>query len=617
MGETRDNDAYEEELLDYEEEEEKAPDSVTPKVNGEAAKKGYVGIHSSGFRDFLLKPELLRAIVDSGFEHPSEVQHECIPQAILGMDVICQAKSGMGKTAVFVLSSLQQIEPSPGQVVALVLCHTRELAYQICHEFERFSTYLPDIKVAVFYGGVNIKVHKDLLKNECPHIVVGTPGRILALARDKDLSLKNVRHFILDECDKMLESLDMRRDVQEIFKMTPHDKQVMMFSATLSKEIRPVCKKFMQDPMEIYVDDEAKLTLHGLVQHYIKLSELEKNRKLNDLLDALDFNQVVIFVKSVNRAAELNKLLVECNFPSICIHSGMSQEERLTRYKGFKEGHKRILVATDLVGRGIDIERVNIVINYDMPDSADTYLHRVGRAGRFGTKGLAITFVSSASDSDVLNQVQERFEVDIKELPEQIDTSTYSPYSVNFETMVGCLRQKNFVQLQEWCREELPMQIYILGQHSAAKNQPTKCMEWITFPRWQWRFTSFKIYMLTDHISLWLQSLLRSSHTYHAIDQEIFSPLVTNLRRDPAQSLLVMAIWLWPEEKRYPNIIAKIENQSDPLLEALADESSLMFELSRIQKSYHFTLCFASYCKNYGETNLFANVLSKQIQYNQ
>ncbi|KAL6523927.1 DEAD-box ATP-dependent RNA helicase 15 [Orobanche minor] len=439
MGETKENDTYEEELLDYDDEEEKAPDSVGTKVNGESVKKGYVGIHSSGFRDFLLKPELLRAIVDSGFEHPSEgkslshstleklnVQHECIPQAILGMDVICQAKSGMGKTAVFVLSTLQQIEPVAGQVAALVLCHTRELAYQICHEFERFSTYLPDVKVAVFYGGVNIKIHKDLLKNECPHIVVGTPGRILALARDKELSLRNVRHFILDECDKMLESLDMRRDVQQIFKMTPHDKQVMMFSATLSKEIRPVCKKFMQDPMEIYVDDEAKLTLHGLVQHYIKLSELEKNRKLNDLLDALDFNQVVIFVKSVIRAAELNKLLVECNFPSICIHSGMSQEERLTRYKGFKEGHKRILVATDLVGRGIDIERVNIVINYDMPDSADTYLHRVGRAGRFGTKGLAITFVSSGSDSDVLNQVQERFEVDIKELPEQIDISTYS-----------------------------------------------------------------------------------------------------------------------------------------------------------------------------------------------
>ena len=186
-------------------------------------------------------------------------------------------------------------------------------------------------------------------------------------------------------------------------------------------------KKFMSDPMEIYVDDETKLTLHGLVQHYIKLAENEKNRKLTDLLDALDFNQVVIFVKSVQRAAELNKLLIECNFPSICIHARMTQDERLSRYRSFKEGHKRILVATDLVGRGIDIERVNIVINYDMPEGADSYLHRVGRAGRFGTKGLAITFCASATDSETLNSVQERFEVDIKELPEQIDTATYMP----------------------------------------------------------------------------------------------------------------------------------------------------------------------------------------------
>jgi ATP-dependent RNA helicase UAP56/SUB2 len=184
--------------------------------------------------------------------------------------------------------------------------------------------------------------------------------------------------------------------------------------------------------MEIFVDDEAKLTLHGLVQHYIMLNEDEKNRKLNDLLDALDFNQIVIFVKSIMRAKELNKLLVECNFPSICIHRAMKQEERLQVYKAFKEGQKRILVATDLVGRGIDIERVNIVINYDMPETddrhgngADTYLHRVGRAGRFGTKGLAITFVASEQDSLVLNQVQERFDVDIKPLPDQIDASTY------------------------------------------------------------------------------------------------------------------------------------------------------------------------------------------------
>jgi|Transcript_2946 ATP-dependent RNA helicase UAP56/SUB2 len=279
----------------------------------------------------------------------------------------------------------------------------------------------------VIFGGVNIKQQREQLKEKPPSVIVATPGRCKALAKDGDISLKQCGHFILDECDKMLEQLDMRADVQEIFKMTPHDKQVMMFSATLSKEIRPVCKKFMNDPMEIYVDDETKLTLHGLVQHYIKLTEAEKNRKLNDLLDALMFNQVVIFVKSVQRCTYLDKLLTECNFPSIAIHRGMSQDERLARYKSFKEGHKRILVATDLVARGIDIERVNIVINYDMPDCADTYLHRVGRAGRFGTKGLAITFIGSDEDSDVLNKVHERFEVEIKELPEQIDTSTYMP----------------------------------------------------------------------------------------------------------------------------------------------------------------------------------------------
>ncbi|XP_071948379.1 spliceosome RNA helicase DDX39B [Antedon mediterranea] len=413
-------------LLDYEEEPEMAPDAAG---DGQVAKKEvkgtYVSIHSSGFRDFLLKPELLRAIVDCGFEHPSEVQHECIPQAILGMDVLCQAKSGMGKTAVFVLATLQQIEPVDGQVSVLVMCHTRELAYQIAKEYERFSKYMPTIKVGVFFGGLHITKDVQALKTNCPHIVVGTPGRTLALGRQKALNLKNVKHFILDECDKMLEQLDMRRDVQEIFRMTPHEKQVMMFSATLSKDIRPVCKKFMQDPMEVYVDDETKLTLHGLQQYYVKLKDNEKNRKLFDLLDVLEFNQVVIFVKSVQRCIALAQLLVEQNFPAIAIHRSMAQEERLSRYQQFKDFQKRILVATNLFGRGMDIERVNIVFNYDMPDDSDTYLHRVARAGRFGTKGLAVTFVSDETDAKTLNEVQDRFEVNIGELPEEIDMSSY------------------------------------------------------------------------------------------------------------------------------------------------------------------------------------------------
>jgi len=180
----------------------------------------------------------------------------------------------------------------------------------------------------------------------------------------------------------------------------------------------------MHNPLEIFIDDEKKLTLHGLQQHFVKLQENEKNRKLTDLLDALEFNQVVIFVKSVPRARELNKLLVDCNFPSICIHSGMKQEERIARYNAFKNFEKRIMVATDIFGRGIDVERVNIVINYDMPANSDSYLHRVGRAGRFGTKGLAITFATN-DDAKMLEEVQNRFEVDVTPLPDEIDVATY------------------------------------------------------------------------------------------------------------------------------------------------------------------------------------------------
>jgi len=321
---------------------------------------------------------------------------------------------------------LQQIDANEAnRPLCLVLCHTRELAYQICREFDRFKKYMPAVKASVFYGGVPIQTDRLNLKKEAPHIVIGTPGRILALSNEKSLNLKHIKHFVLDECDKMLETLDMRGDVQKIFKMTPHEKQVMMFSATLSPEIRPICKKFMHNPLEIYINDGAKLTLHGLQQYYVKLEEKEKNRKLVDLLDALEFNQCVIFVKSVARASELNKLLNDCNFPSICIHSSMKQQERIERYRKFKEFQARIMVATNLLGRGIDVERVNVVINYDMSESADTYLHRVGRAGRFGTKGLAIAFISSEDDGKVLNDVQSRFAVNISELPDEIDTSSY------------------------------------------------------------------------------------------------------------------------------------------------------------------------------------------------
>jgi len=362
----------------------------------------------------------------------STVQVNAIPRALDGKDLICQAKSGMGKTAVFVLAVLQSLDArKPDPVSALVLCHTKELAYQIHREFERLGKYLTAIKSQVFYGGVPLEKDKEKL-NENPAIVVGTPGRILDLYRRKLLKFDKLRFFILDECDKMLEQKDMGRDITEIFTKTPIDKQVMMLSATFSKEVRKLASKFMQNPEEILIDDEAKLILEGILQYYVNVREDQKTKKLADLLDNLLFNQVIIFVSKVERAVELNKILRECNFPSIAIHSGLTVEERIDRYRQFKEGQGRILVSTDLFARGVDIEKVNIVINYDMPkpstdkhDEIDTYLHRVGRTARFGTKGLAISFVASPEEMETLKKIQERFVLKIGELPDTIDTDQY------------------------------------------------------------------------------------------------------------------------------------------------------------------------------------------------
>jgi len=286
--------------------------------------------------------------------------------------------------------------------------------------------------VKTFYGGVPIVEHQKLLE-ENPQIVVGTPGRLLELSEKTKkgtktpyLNLKNIKTFVLDECDKMLDRTDMRKDVQKIFMKTPVQKQVMMFSATISQELRGVCKKFMYNPLDIFVSD-GEITLHGLTQYYLKIEESQKTKKLVELLDLLEFNQIIIFVSTPPRAIELNKILNECNFPAECIHSKMPAQQRTNIYKNVKDYKCRVIVATNLAARGVDMEKTNVVVNYDFPECSDTYLHRVGRAGRFGTKGLCISFVnpSNPKDEEVLQQVQTRFAKNVPELPDEIDTSVY------------------------------------------------------------------------------------------------------------------------------------------------------------------------------------------------
>ncbi|EPY23073.1 ATP-dependent RNA helicase UAP56/SUB2 [Strigomonas culicis] len=406
-----------------------------------------MGTHSAvalgGFQDFCLKSELANAIRENGFEHPSEVQHQALPKAMLGSDILAQAKSGMGKTAVFVFALLEQIEKVPEgkkpYCQAVVLVHARELAYQIEQEFKRFNKYLPYATTGVFFGGVPEDENVRQLKKEVPAIVVGTPGRLKSLLQTRALDVTHVKWFVVDEFDRCLEDIKMRRDVQEIFMKLPKEKQVMMFSATMTDDLRNVAKKFMNNPMEIYVDQRAKLTLHGLAQFFMNLTEAEKLRKLCDILDAVEFNQVIIFTSSVERCEALNRQLQVLKFPSQAVHSRMAQEERLRVYESCKSNQTRIVVATDLFGRGVDIDRINLVVQFDMASDADSYLHRVGRAGRFGTKGLTIAFITAEekeikresrkyTDGGILKEVQDRFEMQVQELTDikgQLNESQY------------------------------------------------------------------------------------------------------------------------------------------------------------------------------------------------
>lgn len=376
-------------------------------------------VSTAYFSDFLLKDELNRSITEVQFDHPSEVQQQCIPKAILGADILCQAKSGTGKTAVFVLASLNQINPIENETSILVICHTKELAIQIKNEYKRFTTNFKNITVDSFYGGNSVEEDIKKLEKGSPTIFIGTPGRTFDLLNRRVLYFRHVKHFIVDEVDECIADLAKRFDIQRILYKTPLNKQSMMFTATLNEETKQDCLKFLKDPHVVLVGEESKLTLHGLKQTYCVVEERNKLNMLENIIDSTEFTQMVIFVRDKYRAKFLASTLKKKGFPTQEIHSGMTTNERMAMYKRFKEVQDRILVTTNLMARGVDFQDVNVVVNYDMPENAETYLHRVGRAGRFETKGSAFTFVEGAKDKEVLRDVQARFEVSIKDMEKE------------------------------------------------------------------------------------------------------------------------------------------------------------------------------------------------------
>lgn len=368
---------------------------------------------AASFNDFNLREELARAITENGFERPSDVQTTAIPYCLERRDVRVQAKSGKGKTCIFVLSVLNMLEvgPGPTPVKCLVLCNTRELAIQITDEFKRFSKHLPDVRVLTLIGKVPINQQIKQLKAQENAVVVGTIGRVADLVRRKELKLDELEFLVIDEADQLIMGEENREPLADILA-AKKECQTMIFSATFSDEARESTAKILREGFREVTIDDKELILHGLVQHYMQLSESEKLPKTIEFLK-LKFTQAVIFCRTVDRANALSEYLNSEGVENRAFVSRMSNASREELYRAFKKKDVRVIVCTDIFQRGVDFEGVNLVIHYDMPDKTDSYLHRSGRAGRFETNGLVVSFVSSEDDQKVLQEIQDRFVVKI------------------------------------------------------------------------------------------------------------------------------------------------------------------------------------------------------------
>jgi len=368
---------------------------------------------ASNFEDLDLKETLLRGIYVSGYEKPSIIQQKAILPVLHTHDVIAQAQSGTGKTATFSIGLLNRIDESKQQTQGLVLAHTRELALQIYNVMMTLSQYM-NVTYNLSVGGTLIKDNIDeLLKN--PQIVIGTPGRVLDMINKKALNSRTLKILVIDEADEMLSKI-FSNQIYDIFRFLPNDIQVGLFSATMTPEFFKLTKCFMRDPVKILVKNE-ELTLEGIRQFYINLDKSEyKYDTLCDIYAACTISQTIIYCNARRTVDQLTRQLTENNFSVECIHGEMTQDERNKIMKEFRDGSCRVLISTDLLSRGIDVQQVSLVINYDLPNNIESYIHRIGRSGRFGRKGTAINFLTSY-DLKKMEEIESFYSTQVEELP--------------------------------------------------------------------------------------------------------------------------------------------------------------------------------------------------------
>lgn len=374
----------------------------------------YEIIKYENWNNFNLKDDLLRGIYSYGFENPSNIQQIAIKPALDKRDLIAQAQSGSGKTGTFTISILELININVNQTQAIVVAPTRELATQISNVFSNIGSFMKNLKIKTLVGGSPIQKDISYLKYKKPHVIIGCIGRINDMVNRKLLHIEDLKILCLDEADELL-SNTFRIQMQQLITNINKSAQMLIYSATMSNEIINLTKLFMNDPVKIIVEKE-KLSLECIEQMFIPLnSDMHKYEMLKYIFEKVSITQCIIYVNDINRVQELTDAMNKDGFPVCCIHGSCDRTERDNILQDFRNGKFRVLISSNITARGIDIQQIGIVINFDVPKNVNTYLHRIGRSGRWGRKGMAINFVTRY-DVHHMKKIENHYKISITEL---------------------------------------------------------------------------------------------------------------------------------------------------------------------------------------------------------
>jgi translation initiation factor 4A len=369
----------------------------------------------SKWDDLDINTDILRGIYAYGFENPSPIQCKAIVPILKKRDIIAQAQSGTGKTAAFTIGALGTLDPSVNTPQILVLAPTRELTNQIAGVFTSLSSMMKDVHIKTLVGGTSIEEDVQLLRKNRYQVVVGCTGRVYDMIRRNALIVKNVHLMVIDEADEMM-TTGFKDQLYDIFKYLHKDIQIALFSATMSSDMDEIISAITKDPVRIIVKNEG-LTLEGINQYYVALDDdKHKYFTLKDLYLSMPVSQCIIYCNSVKRVMDLHNAMVADGFPVCCIHSNMEKRARDESLSEFRNGKYRVLVSSNVTARGIDIQQVSIVINFDVAKCVHTYLHRIGRSGRWGRKGIGINFITRR-DVPMIRRVEQHYSTQIVELP--------------------------------------------------------------------------------------------------------------------------------------------------------------------------------------------------------